>query len=211
MWWPWLWVGSVGLVCCRRGRWYMLTLVGSDGRQLNWNGENLARQADDRGLESWKNRMEVDHENRRSLWSSSAHSSPVFSIGVAFSARFSQCRDVIDVRSAGGRGRGEVWQRFPETEDHVKCNGGQERHRQQATRSSLCCVAHSCCDARLHWTRRHWTQAQHDRLASSSVKQRLESGLAETEQDQLSSLPVEVTHKTGITITATSRGTMPGD
>ena len=39
----------------------------SDGRQLNWNGENQARQADDRGLESCKNRMEVDHENRQSL------------------------------------------------------------------------------------------------------------------------------------------------
>ena len=61
-----------------------------------------------------------------------------------------------------------------------------------------------CCNARLHWTRCHWTQTQHDRLSASSVKQRTESGLAETEQDQLSSLPVEVTHKTG----TTSRGTM---
>ena len=40
---------------------------------------------------------------------------------MAFSARFSQCRDVTDVRSAGWRGRGEVWQRFPET-DHVECS-----------------------------------------------------------------------------------------
>ena len=113
---------------------------------------------------------------------------------------------------------GEVRQRFPETEGHVECSGGQGRHRWQTTLSSLCCVAHGCCDARLQWTRCHWTQAQHDRLAASSVKQRVEPGLVETEQDQLSSLPVEVTHKTGTTITATSRGTMlsrqlikPGD
>jgi len=45
-----------------------------------------------------------------------------------------------------------------------------------------------------------------------------EPGHAETEQVQLSSRPVELTHKTSTTITATSRGTMlsrqlikPGD
>ena len=37
---------------------------------------------------------------------------------------------MIDVRSAGGwggggRGRGEVWQWFPETEGYVECSGGQ--------------------------------------------------------------------------------------
>ena len=34
-----------------------------------------------------------------------------------------------------------------------------------------------------------------DRLAASSVRQRVGSGLAETEQDQLFSFPMEVTHK----------------
>ena len=33
---------------------------------------------------------------------------------------------------------------------HVECSGGQGRHRWQTTLSSLCCVAHCCCDARLH-------------------------------------------------------------
>ena len=47
------------------GRWYLRQWC--EGGELNWNGKSLARQADDRGLESWKNRMEVDHENRRSL------------------------------------------------------------------------------------------------------------------------------------------------
>ena len=113
----------------------------------------------------------------------------------------------------GGRSRV-----LSEEAERSSCSGGQGRHRWQTTLSSLCCVAHGCCDAQLQWTCCHWTQAQHDRLAASSVKQRGESGLAETEQDQLSSLPVEVTHKTGTTITATSRGTMlsrqlirPGD
>ena len=52
----------------------------------------------------------------------------------------SQCPDVIDVRSAGGRERrGEVRQRFPETEGHVECSGGQGRHRWQTTQMWLLC------------------------------------------------------------------------
>ena len=94
----------------------------SEGGELNWNGKSQARQADDRGLDSWKNRMEVDHENRRSLWSSSAHSSLLFSIGVAFCARFSQCRDVIDVRSAGGGGGGGG-------EEGWRCGSGFQRQK----------------------------------------------------------------------------------
>ena len=62
------------------------------------------------------------------------------------------------------------------------------------------------------------TYIYHALINALSAQQRADAALVDTEQVQLSSLPVEVTHKTGTTITATSRGPMlsrqlikPGD
>ena len=192
-----------------RGGWEVVTVTGWRGR---WYGSGVLTGGWRAGRIGWKLFMKTDdHFDLPPFILPSSSRSAWLSGHVSRNA-------VIDVRSAGGRGRGRCGSSFQRQKVMSSVAGDRGGTGGKLRFFSLCCVAHGCCDARLHWTRCHWTQAQHDRLAASSVKQRVESGLAETKQDQVSSLPVEVTQKTGTTITATSRETMlsrqlikPGD